>query len=472
MSAARVTGSFRDPSGYVFAHEGRIFRAVDAHCHSALGELAAAGLLEKFIRERQVVATRFVEDPALLEQFAAAHPGYSQFLEHERLDHITFPYEWTVAMLADAALLTLDLQIALAGAGFALKDATAYNIQFREGRPIFIDLSSIQRPKRRDVWFALGQFQRHFLFPLLLAVKRGWDLRSYFLANLDGIGPSQVLANFRGLSRWSPAVLLDLTVPAMLESKASTGKAKTWEESQEKPAGDASAQIINLKRLRRKVASLARGYRTSGAWHDYTATCTYDDEAEASKKKLIAAFLGEVKPRTVLDVGCNSGDYSYLAAEHGASVIAADADHDSVELLHHRLREKPAKITALVVNAANPSPAIGYMNTERASFLDRFAGAPDCVFALALIHHLLVSANLSLAHIRDLFATLTARWLVLEFVPTGDVQFQRLIQFRENLFAGITLAACLDVLGERFTVLAQQPVAGTERTLLFLEKRG
>lgn len=469
--SARVTGSFRDPSGYVFAHDGRIFRAVDAACHSALSDLATAGLLEKFIRDRQVVTTRFVDDAALLGQFRDAHPGGAHFLEHERLEHITFPYEWTVSMLADAALLTLDLQIALAGQGFALKDATAYNIQFRDGHPVFIDLSSIERPKRLDVWFALGQFQRHFLFPLLLAVKRGWDLRSYFLGNLDGLGPAQVLANFRGLGKWSPGILLDLTLPAMLENKASAGKGATWEASKNKPAGDASAQLINLKRLRRKVAGLAAGYRTGGAWHDYTATCTYDDAAESSKRKLIAAFLGEMKPRTVLDFGCNTGDYSYLAAEHGCTVIAADADHDAAELLHRRLRDKPAKITAMVVNAANPSPAIGYMNTERASFLDRIAGVPDCVFALALIHHLLVSANLTLALIRDLFAALTARWLILEFVPTDDVQFQRLLQFRENLFASITLDACLEVFGESFTVLAQQPVAGTGRTLLFLEKR-
>jgi SAM-dependent methyltransferase len=469
--SARVTGSFRDPSGYVFAHDERIFRAIDPGTYSALSDLAGAGLLEKFIRERQVVATRFVADAALLTEFREAHPGGTSFLEHERLEYITFPYEWTITMLADAALLTLDLQITLAGQGFALKDATAYNIQFRDGRPIFIDLSSIKRPKRLDVWFALGQFQRHFLFPLLLAVKRGWDLRSYFLGNLDGLGPAQVLANFRGLGKWSPGLLLDLTLPAMLENKGSATKGKTWEASKEKPAGDAGAQLINLKRLRRKIASLAASYRTSGAWHDYTATCTYDDAAESSKRKRIAAFLVEVKPRTVLDFGCNSGDYSYLAAEQGCTVMAADADHDAAELLHRRLREKPARITAMVVNAANPSPAIGYMNTERASFLERFAGAPDCVFALALIHHLLVSANLTLALIRDLFATLTARWLILEFVPTSDVQFQRLLQFRENLFARITLDVCLEVFGERFTVLAQQPVAGTGRTLLFLEKR-
>jgi SAM-dependent methyltransferase len=469
--SARVTGSFRDPSGYVFAHEGRIFRAIDTRCHGVLREFAGTGLLEKFIGARQLVATHFVEDAALSAQLGAAHPGMENFLEHERLEHLTFPYEWTVSMLADAALLTLELQIELAGQGFALKDATAYNIQFRDGSPVFIDLSSIERPQRLDVWFALGQFQRHFLFPLLLAVRRGWDLRSYFLGNLDGLGPAQVLANFRGLSKWSPGVFLDLTLPAMLENKASAARGKTWEASKQKPAGDAGAQLLNLKRLRRKVAGLAAGYRTGGAWHNYTATCTYDDAAEASKRKLIAAFLGEKKPRTVLDFGCNTGDYSYLAAEHGCTVIAADADHDAAELLHRRLREKPAKITAMVVNAANPSPAIGYMNSERPSFLDRMTSGPDCVFALALIHHLLVSANLTLALIRDLFAALTARWLILEFVPTDDVQFQRLLQFRENLFDGITLAACLEVFGERFTLHAQQPVAGTGRTLLFLEKR-
>ncbi len=469
MAGDRLTASFRDPSGYVFMHEGRLLRAVDTECHHTLTDLVHAGLLEKMMLARQIVPTQFIESEAECAVLASGHPGYERFLEHELLPHITYPYEWSVSMLADAALLTLDLQLALLHDAFSLKDATAYNVQFRDGRPIFIDLSSIQRPRRLDVWFALGQFQRHFLFPLLLARHRGWDLRSYFLANLDGIGPSQVAANFPGLAKWRPAILLDVTLPVALERKSSAGK-KSW-DSAKKTSGDPAAQTVNLKRLRSKVASLAAGYRTASAWHDYTATCTYDDTAEAAKKKLIGAFLGETRPPAVLDLGCNTGDYSYLAAENGATVIAADADHDAVELLYRRLRKKPAKITPLVCNLAAPSPAIGYMNAERASFLDRFAGAADCVFALALIHHLLVSANLSLAQIRDLLATLTGRWLVLEFVPVADVQFQRLLEFRENLFASITLNACIETFGTAFDVRAQQPIAGTERTLLFLEKR-
>src|ERR1043165_5963355 len=139
--SARVTGSFRDPSGYVFTHEGRIFRAVDARSQAVLNDFAAAGLLESFTRDRQVVGTSFVRDAALLVELRAEHPAAADFLEHHRLEHITYPYEWRISMLADAALLTLDLQIALPGHGFALKDATAYNVHFCNGRPIFIALS-------------------------------------------------------------------------------------------------------------------------------------------------------------------------------------------------------------------------------------------------------------------------------------------------------------------------------------------
>ena len=253
----------------------------------------------------------------------------------------------------------------------------------------------------------------------------------------------------------------------LLEGGAQKSSQAKWEE---KPTGgDPKAQLVNLRRLRGKVAGLAAGYKTSGAWHDYTQTCTYDDAAETVKKQLIEKFLGDTRPATVLDMGCNTGDYAYLAAASGADVIAADADHDAVELLYRRLRSQPAKITPMVVNAANPSPAIGYMNEERASFLDRVH--PECVFALALIHHLLVSANLPLAAIRDLMHRLTKRHLILEWVPVEDVQFQRLIRFRENLFSGLNLQQCLDVFAEKFELIAQQPVAASGRTLLFFSRK-
>ncbi len=462
----RIPGSFRDPSGYVFEAEGEIFRAINDELATLLRELTENGTLPRLMESGKLVKSRFVEpSDARHAALAGANPGFRHFLHHARLERLSFPYEWSVSMLADAALLTLDLQIALARKGYALKDASAYNVQFVNGRPVFIDLGSIERPKRQDIWYALGQFQRHFLFPLLLTCRRGWDLCSYFTANLDGLPLSQVAAAFTGWSKWS--VFLDVTLPYYLERKNKAG-ASLNAAPRGTGSGSVEGQILNLERLRRKITKLVQRYRIDTVWHDYTATCTYTESSTAEKKRLIHEFLQGTQPRSVLDLGCNTGDYSYLAAGCGAEVVAADADSGAIELLYRRLQKEPARIQPMVVNLANPSPAIGYLNRERPAFLER--GRSECVFALALIHHLLVSANLTLEAVRDLFATLTTRYLVLEFVPVGDPQFQRLLQFRECNTSRFTLEQCIEAFAPAFRLLRQERVAGLERTLLFFER--
>lgn len=170
----------------------------------------------------------------------------------------------------------------------------------------------------------------------------------------------------------------------------------------------------------------------------------------------------------MLDIGCNTGDYSRIAAATGAAVLATDFDISAVEQMYRRLRQEPAAITPMVVDIANPTPGIGYMNAERPAFLERVQ--PDCVLALAVIHHLLVGANLPMTAIRDLFATLTRHHLILEFVPTDDVMFRRLIEFRVNLFHHITLDHCLAVFSEKFTLVRQEPIQNSSRTLLLFVK--
>ncbi len=464
----RDAASFRDPSGYVFERDQRIFRAIDPECFAVLDPLLKEAWLANQPWPGAVTPTRLLaaEDP-LLGPIKSAHPGFSHFLEHERVPVLTYAYEWTFTMLADAARLTLDLQLALLERRLSLKDATAYNIQFVDARPVFIDVASIEKPHRLDVWFALGQFQRMFLLPLLLCRYRGWDFRSYFLANLDGRNPEQAARSF-GWGRWRPGLILDLALPLIFERSARRNAAAKQRQYQ-KASQDALPQRLNLQRLRRKIDSLARAYRPRGDWASYTATCSYDSTAENAKKQLVGEWLGAMSARSVLDAGCNTGDYSYVAARAGASVLAADADHDAVELLYRRLQREPARITPLVLDLANPSPAIGYLNQERPAFFDRVQ--VDCVLALALLHHLLVSANFPLAAVRDLFHRLTRRHLVLEFVPVTDPMFQQLLQFRVNLFADLTLEGCLEAFAPRFKLVRQQSIPGSPRTLLWLEKK-
>jgi len=467
-SSQRIAGSYRDPSGYVFTRGDRVFRAIDDPCFELLKQLEGDGTFREFIERQWIPGTEFVQDRALAAELREEHPGYEHFLEHERISAITYPYEWSVSMLADAGIRTLDVQLHLLERGCALKDATAYNIQFVRGEPTFIDLSSFERPQRLDVWFALGQFMQMFLYPLLLNRRRGWDLRSYFLASIGGRPIEDVARSFGWLERLRPSLLVDVTLPLWLHRWGEKGD-RARREMLERRREDTKAQSLNLRRLRRKLAALAHGYRPRGVWADYTEMCSYEQQAEDAKKRLVAEFLDQTQPGCVLDLGCNTGDYSRLAAERGAEVVAVDADHDAIELLYRDLRKNPAPITPMVIDLANPSPGIGYMNAERAPFLER--ADADCVLALALIHHLLVSANLSLEAIRDMLFALTRRDLVLEFVPTDDTMFQRLMKFRVNLFGGLTLDLCRKVFQERFKLLSEIPIAGSKRALLFWRKR-
>jgi SAM-dependent methyltransferase len=336
-----------------------------------------------------------------------------------------------------------------------------------------------------------------FLFPLLLHRYRGWDLRSYFLPSLDGRNLEQVRQSLGRRALWRPSLLLDVTLPLLLERRENKRQAAhphmvgrdasprrpnggSGEPSLPGPAGasparpaptggSSQAQVFTLKRLRGKVAKLTAALQPRSEWTGYTETCTYDQTAENAKKALVREFLLTRRPEQVLDLGCNQGDYSFIAAECGARVLAADSDPQVIEQLYRRLRQNPRPISPVVQDLGNPSPAIGFRNEERTRFLDR--AQCDCLLALALVHHLLVSANLPLEGIRDLFCDLTRSHAVVEFVPTNDPMFQRLLKFRVNLFEGLTLEAFRSVFSQRFEILEQAAIPNSPRTLFFLRKR-
>lgn len=464
----RVRGSYRDPSGYVFFREGRVFRAIDDACFETLSKLETSGLLARWVERGLLVNSRFVNEPSLRGCLEAEHPGYHRFLEHEPISPVSFPYEWSFSMLADAAVLTLDLQLEAIEAGYSLKDGTPFNVQFRGPRPVFIDLPSIERPHRLDLWYALGQFNRTFLYPLLLHRHRGWDLRSYFLGNLDGRDANAVVRSFGSLGRWRPSLWLDVTLPWLLDRLAERRPRRAPSISVATSVNREPVRM-NLQRLRRKIIKLRNAYRPAGLWARYTTLCNYDAEAEEGKKNFVRRMLRAASPATVLDLGCNTGEYSWPAAEAGAAVTAVDQDPASIDLLYRRAKDAAAPILPLVVDVTNPSPALGFRLAERPSFYERVQA--DCVFALALIHHLIVSGNLSPAAVCDLFHDLTREHLLLEFVPPDDDMFQRLTRFRHDSFEHLTPAACRRVFAERFAVVEEYAVPHSKRILFWMRKR-
>ena len=175
--------SFRDPAGRVFYHENEVYREVAPNGQKRLEFLQSKNLLNQLIDKEYLIKTEIIRD----EQIAKIFKTKNMVLKHEKINFISYPYEWTFSQLKDAAIFHLNFQIFLLEQGAKLIDASAYNIQFKNNKPIFIDLLSIDEYNEGEYWFGHKQFCENFLNPLILKAKKGIDFNNWFKGNLEGI---------------------------------------------------------------------------------------------------------------------------------------------------------------------------------------------------------------------------------------------------------------------------------------------
>src|SRR4030042_6798621 len=204
-------------------------------------------------------------------------------------------------------------------------------------------------------------------------------------------------------------------------------------------------------------------------WADYDREMNYQDGAFAHKKALVSEFIKNIKPRMVWDLGANTGIFSRIAATKKAPVISLDADPGAIERNYRWCKANgEGHILPLVIDITNPSPAIGWLNTERSSLLER--GPADLVIALALIHHLAISKNLPLSKMADFFSTLCRRWLIIEYVPGSDSWAKRLVGTRRDSFSDYTQDNFESAFAPFFAIRSRKAIKGSERSIYFLEK--
>ena len=133
-----------------------------------------------------------------------------------------------------------------------------------------------------------------------------------------------------------------------------------------------------------------------------------------------------------------------------------------------RFLKKDQNILPLVLDLTNPSPSLGWNNSERDSFGLR--GPVDMALALAVIHHLAISNNVPLTQLADFFAA-HCKWLAIEFVPKSDSQVRKLLTSREDIFPNYTHEGFESAFSTRFVIRKSVPVRDSERTLYLLERK-
>jgi hypothetical protein len=454
--ASRVAhpSSFRDPSGFVFLQDGAPYRQINACYRREYDRLVDSGLYEELVGAGLLIPHTVVDLPA---------PEGGLVIRPERVAMISYPFEWCFGALKDAALVTLEIQKRAISKGMSLKDASAYNIQFQKGKPVFIDTLSFEAYEEGRPWVAYGQFCRHFLAPLLLMsyvdVRLGLAARNY----VDGIPLDLASRMLPGRTRWNPSVMMHVHV----HGKAQAGGVDSSKRQARVSRTGLLGILDNLEGTVRKLSWEPKGTE----WADYYEDTNYGKDGLAAKEKLVDAFLDGAgpKPASVWDVGANDGRFSAIAASRGIATVAWDLDPAAVEKCYRRAKASEGlDLTALIQDLANPSPGLGWAHRERQSMVDR--GPADVVLALAVIHHLAIGNNVPLPEIASFFAAIGST-LIVEFVPKSDSQVRRMLANRQDVFPAYTQEGFEEAFSVPFEVARREVVGGTERCLYLMKRK-
>ena len=388
-----------------------------------------------------------------------------RLIESRKVPFVSYPYEWTHSQLLQAASCTLNVaEVALEGR-FEIKDATAFNVIFRGARAEFCDHLSFE-PITSRYWWAYGQFLRHFLIPLAASKLTGVAASSAFKTALDGITLEQGKA-LLGAHRWRHRIAL-----AFLQGSGQVIRLTKTEVSSTFTGGSTHLGLIRF--LRWQLDGLAKPIGGRSQWGDYEHTRThYTEQGLSDKRSLVGRWMSNIKPQTVLDLGCNQGEFSLLASDHAGAVIALDADEASLEKLRQRLSISGAPIQTVLVSLDDPSPARGWAGSEFASLIDRLEGRADMVLALALLHHLVLGCGISIENVTTLLARLTRQYLVVELIPPVDEKARQVSEShnRQDSVEIYSLEHQCAALAAHFSIIEEQPIEGSSRVLALMQKK-
>jgi len=461
-------GSFRDPAGRILRTEGRVFRTVAPENQKTFEQLLASGLLERLIEAGMLwPATRPADNTIPPEVLDFVADGNYGVMEHPVLPFVSYPYEWPFALLKRAALLHIDLQLELLSNGYTLIDGTAYNVQFCDSRPVFIDTLSIVPYRDGEPWLGYQQFCTQFLNPLLLMARRGIGFHAWFRGALEGIGVQETaqLLPLRSKLTWG------VMTHVLLHAKLLSGIDHSSRPDPRRKAikGPSRVGLIGMLRgLRRLVAGLKPKGLDGTRWNDYADNNSYAGEEAEAKKRFIADFTAKSRPGMLWDFGCNTGAFSEVALASGAErAIGFDFDLGALETAVGRADARSLALLPLFLDATNPSPSQGWRQKERAGLTER--SNADALLALAFLHHLVIGRNIPLGE--------AVKWLVdfaptgvVEFVPKSDPMVQGMLAHRADIFGDYDIATFRHVLSGQGRIVKGTPLSPGGRTLFVYER--
>ena len=446
--------SFRDRSGFLFYYENEIYRIINFSYKKQYEKFMNSELYQKLEEKNLIITHSEIENLDI-------DCDYYKIIKPEKIPFISYPYEWSFSQLKDAALLTLRIQKAAMKYGMTLKDGSAFNIQFHNGHPIFIDTLSFEIYEEGQIWKPYKQFCQHFLAPLALISKK--DVRLNLLSKIfiDGI-PIDLAAKLLPKTTFGNFGLM-----AHIHAHAKSQKHYEDKDAKIKQKTFSKRSFEGLIESLKSSIEKMTWNEDNTEWGDYYSDTNYTEKSFEEKKQFISLAIDQMKPKLVWDMGANTGVFSRLASTKGINTISYDIDPLAVEKNYlSSSQNSEQNILPLILDLTNPSSGIGWNHDERMSIIQR--GPADMVFALALVHHLAISNNVPLNKLAEFFSQIS-KFLIIEFVPKSDSQVKRLLLTRDDIFENYDVKNFEIEFSKFFKIINSKKILDSERTIYIME---
>jgi hypothetical protein len=450
-----LASSYKDNDGFVFKQNEVFYRLIKPSYFPHYDFFVQSGLYQDLINAGRLISHKEMDKSEfeILENCKILLP--------EQISFISYPYEWSFDMWRDAAIVTLKIAIQALQKEMILKDATPFNIQFFNGRPVFIDTLSFEKQEQNKPWIAYRQFCESFLVPLLLMHYGHRDLGKMLQIYPDGI-PLDIAKSLLPLR-----AKLNVQVYLHIWLQAKVSKNKVHKVEVEKLF--TKQKFATLLNALLSLVSGLKQHQEKSVWDDYYKETILGDKYLDAKKNLFEKFINSISFETAVDLGANDGYFSMLLKDKATQIIATDFDSNCINELYNTLRKNKIKNILPLVNVLNaPSAAIGWNNEERNSMTERLKG--NLVCALALVHHLAIACNVPLHFIAKWLSNMS-HYLIIEFVPKSDEKVQLLLKNREDIFDHYSLHNFKEVFAEHFILMEEVKVGNTDRVLFLMKKK-
>ncbi len=449
-------GSFRDPAGTVFFSDGAVYRTISPNVLPEIEKLFNSIFFQNLINSGKVIKSNLVKNTFdVCGKF---------ILHHDKIPFVSYPYEWSFSMLKDAALLTLNILKDCINNGYILKDGTAWNITYYNGSMIFFDVLSIEKYEEGQVWNGYQQFCQEFLNPLFLKSYKNLNFNDYFRGLLSGIDIKLMSKIFNLSDIFRPGIFKHVFLNAFLTNNKKIASS-TINNKYKLPKIALLSMIEGLLSVVKKL-----NYNNADSvWVDYSNKNTYTNADEVIKVDFVKKLFCSIQNNSnIIDLGCNTGKYSYLSSEFH-NIISCDIDNDCIEQIYKKVStEKNKSITPIVINLMNPSPNVGWELTERKSIYDRLN--VNCFLSLALIHHICIANNVPIKRFVAFLRRIAPRGIV-EWVEKDDPMVQFLLRNRKDIFSTYTWEHFMESVKQHFDLKEFITLNDGHRKLCWLEPK-